>query len=109
RGVAVELIEGLGREIRPLDDLRALLGLLKVVRTFRPHVVHTHASKAGLLGRLAAVAGRVPVVVHTYHGHVLHGYFGRLKTAVFRGAERLLGLATDALVAVSASVRDDLV
>jgi glycosyltransferase involved in cell wall biosynthesis len=108
RGVAVEMLEGLGREIRPLDDLRAFVGLLRIIRQFRPHVLHTHASKAGLLGRVAAVLGRVPVVVHTYHGHVLRGYFGRLRTLAFRGAERVLAAASDAVVAVSDSVRDDL-
>jgi glycosyltransferase involved in cell wall biosynthesis len=108
RGVTVEVIEGLGREIRPLNDLRAFFALLRLIRAFRPHVVHTHASKAGLLGRLAAVLGRVPVVVHTYHGHVLRGYFGWLKTLVFRGAERALAASCDALIAVSESVREDL-
>jgi glycosyltransferase involved in cell wall biosynthesis len=109
RGVAVEMLDGLGREIRPLDDLRAFLGLWRLMRRFRPHIVHTHASKAGLLGRVAAVLARVPVVVHTYHGHVLRGYFGRLRTGVFRLAERTLAWASDAIVAVSESVKGDLV
>jgi glycosyltransferase involved in cell wall biosynthesis len=109
RGVNVVALDGLERDIRPLGDLRALAGLWRLLRDFRPHVVHTHTAKAGVLGRLAAVAARVPVVVHTYHGHVLRGYFGRAKSAAFRLVERALGVLTSALVTVSESVKQDLV
>jgi glycosyltransferase involved in cell wall biosynthesis len=109
RGVDVLALPGLGRDIRPLGDLRALFGLWRLLRSFRPHVVHTHTAKAGVVGRLAALAARVPVVVHSYHGHVLRGYFGRLASGVFRAIERTLGAHSSALVTVSESVRDDLV
>jgi glycosyltransferase involved in cell wall biosynthesis len=109
KGVRCEQIASLGREIRPLADLRAFWTLVRMIRSFRPDVVHTHTAKAGLLGRLAARLAGVPVIVHTYHGHVLHGYFGPLRTALFRRAERALGHLSDVLVAVSESVRDDLV
>jgi glycosyltransferase involved in cell wall biosynthesis len=109
RGVNVHALDGLGREIRPLGDLRALIGLWRLLRRFRPHVVHTHTAKAGVLGRLAAIAARVPVVVHTYHGHVLRGYFGPVVSAAFRAIERALGALSSALVTVSDSVKDDLV
>jgi len=109
KGVACEAMPSLGREIRPLQDLRALLALWRLMRAFRPHVVHTHAAKAGLLGRLAARLAGVPVVVHTYHGHVLRGYFGPWKTAFFRMAERAMARLSDRLVAVSPGVREDLV
>jgi glycosyltransferase involved in cell wall biosynthesis len=79
------------------------------MRAWRPAIVHTHTAKAGLLGRLAARAAGVPTVVHTFHGHVLRGYFSPPKQAVFRGLERLLAKAADALVAVSESVKQDLV
>ena len=82
------------------------------IRRIRPHILHTHTAKAGAVGRLAAaLAGnaRPQVVVHTYHGHVLRGYFGRIGTLVFRWIERELARSSDALVAVSPQVRDDLV
>jgi glycosyltransferase involved in cell wall biosynthesis len=109
KGVRCESMASLGREIRPLRDLLALLALYRLMRAYRPQVVHTHAAKAGLLGRVAARLAGVPVVVHTYHGHVLHGYFGRAKTALFRGLERWLARLTDRLVAVSPRVREELV
>jgi glycosyltransferase involved in cell wall biosynthesis len=109
KGVACERLDALGREIAFVSDLRALLGLYRIIRDFRPSVVHTHAAKAGFLGRVAARLAGVPVVVHTYHGHVLRGYFGPLKTAVFRGLEALMSPLSDALIAVSNAVKQDLV
>jgi glycosyltransferase involved in cell wall biosynthesis len=108
KGVTCVRLPGLGREIRPWNDARALFHLRRAIRAFRPHVVHTHTAKAGLLGRIAARMERVPVTVHTYHGHVLSGYFGRLKTGVFRALETWLARSTSALVTVSESVRQDL-
>jgi glycosyltransferase involved in cell wall biosynthesis len=107
--VSCTQLAGLGREIRPLADLRALAQLRRMIREFRPAIVHTHTAKAGVLGRLAARLAGVPVVVHTYHGHVLRGYFGPAKTALFRSAERLLSPLSDALLAVSEAVKHDLV
>jgi len=109
KNVACETMAGLGREIAPLQDLRALAGLRRLVRAWRPHIVHTHTAKAGLLGRLAARAAGVPTIVHTFHGHVLRGYFSPAKTGLFRRLETRLAAATDALVAVSESVKQDLV
>jgi glycosyltransferase involved in cell wall biosynthesis len=109
RGVECRELAPLGREVRPLADLRALWALLRMIRSFRPDIVHTHTAKAGVLGRTAARLLGVPVVVHTYHGHVLRGYFGPLKTALFRGLERRLARWSDVLVAVSDSVKQDLV
>ena len=109
KGVACETLASLGREIRPFQDLHAFVRLYRLMRVFRPHIVHTHAAKAGLLGRLAARLAGVPVVVHTYHGHVLRGYFGPAKTEAFRQLEWLLGRASDALIAVSTGVKQDLV
>ena len=109
KGVTCETLASLGREVRPLQDLRALVRLYRLMRTFRPQIVHTHAAKAGLLGRLAARLAGVPVVVHTYHGHVLRGYFGPAKTEAFRQLEWLLGRSSDALIAVSPRVKQDLV
>ena len=110
-GCTVEGVAGLGPEIRPLSDLTALVGLIGVIHRFRPHIVHTHTAKAGLLGRLAAVLGpgRRPIIVHTYHGHVLEGYFGRRTSAIYRFLERRLGSVSDCLIGVSEATVDDLV
>jgi glycosyltransferase involved in cell wall biosynthesis len=109
KNVVCESMVGLGREIAPLQDLRALAGLHRLMRAWRPAIVHTHTAKAGVLGRLAARSAGVPTVVHTYHGHVLRGYFSPAKTALFRWLEKRLASAADALVAVSESVKQDLV
>jgi glycosyltransferase involved in cell wall biosynthesis len=111
-GIEVERIEELHREISPLRDAVAIVRLARLIRRVRPHILHTHTAKAGAVGRLAALlAGdaRPPIVVHTFHGHVLRGYFDPLRTAGFRLLERWLATKTTALVAVSPQVRDDLV
>jgi glycosyltransferase involved in cell wall biosynthesis len=109
KNVACESMVGLGREIAALSDLRALAGLHRLMRAWRPAIVHTHTAKAGVLGRIAARAAGVPTVVHSYHGHVLRGYFSPAKTAVFRWLETRLASSADALVAVSESIKQDLV
>jgi len=107
---SVVRLPGLGAAIRPLSDLRALIGLVRLVRRFRPQIVHTHTAKAGLLGRVAALVVRPrPVVLHTYHGHVLTGYFTGPVTAFYRIAERLLARVSDRLVGVSEATVDELV
>jgi glycosyltransferase involved in cell wall biosynthesis len=110
-GCAGEVVAGLGPELRPLRDLRALFGLMGVMYRFRPHIVHTHMAKAGFLGRLAAVfgPGPRPIIVHTYHGHVLERYFGRWTSAVYRFLERRLAAVSDCLIGVSRATVDDLV
>ena len=109
RGVDLSVFPELGRAIRPLNDLRVLLRLYRLMRRERPAIVHTHTAKAGALGRAAALLAGVPVVVHTYHGHVLSGYFNPLTSHFFRGIERALAPASDILLTVSTSVKDDLV
>jgi len=106
--VAVTVVGGLGRAPRPFDDLRALASIRRIVAELRPHIVHTHTAKAGALGRAAAALARVPLVVHTFHGHLLHGYFGPGLTRAVVTAERLAARFTTALVAVGPQVRDDL-
>jgi glycosyltransferase involved in cell wall biosynthesis len=109
-GARREVVPGLRPELRPLDDLRALVALVRAVRRFRPDIVHTHTAKAGMLGRLAALAVRPrPIVIHTYHGHVLEGYFGRLLNAFYRTLERGLARVSDVLIGVSSATVDDLV
>ena len=111
-GVEVLRIDELGREISPLRDLLATLRLARLIRRERPQILHTHTAKAGTVGRVAALlagARRPPIVIHTFHGHVLRGYFGPFRSLFFRLLERWLASKTTALVAVSPQVRDDLV
>lgn len=107
--VAATRVPGLGRAVRAGDDARAFAALVEHIRTFRPHIVHTHTAKAGTLGRLAVrAAGTGSAVVHTFHGHLLHGYFGPAKTRAVVAVERSLARMSDRLVAVGPEVRDDL-
>jgi glycosyltransferase involved in cell wall biosynthesis len=112
-GARLALLPSLGPQIDPRADLRSLRALGGLVRRFSPHIVHTHTAKAGALGRSAAVAasqrGARPLIVHTYHGHVLEGYFGPLVTGGYRAVERRLARYTDRLVGVSQATVDDLV
>jgi glycosyltransferase involved in cell wall biosynthesis len=109
-GVEVVTLPGLSRELSPVRDALAAWRLGRIIRAVRPDVVHTHTAKAGAVGRAAALlSGRRPVVVHTFHGHVLRGYFGRPGTLVFRAIETVLARFSDRLVAVSPEVRDELV
>lgn len=100
-----------GRELRPLADARALWDLRREIESFRPHLLHTHTAKAGALGRGAALSipgHRRPRLVHTFHGHLLVGYFGAAGTVTVRAIERRLARRTDRLVAVGERVRDEL-
>ncbi len=101
-------VPAMRRAIHPLRDAAALAGITRLLRTFRPHIVHTHTAKAGTLGRLAALATPAPVVVHTFHGHVLEGYFSPARARVFVEIERRLARRTDAVLAVSPAVRAEL-
>ena len=102
RGVEVTEITGMSRLLSPLGDLRSFLTLFRIFRRERPMIVHTHTAKAGTVGRLAAYVARVPVIVHTFHGHVLGGrYFSGLKTRFFLEVERQLARATDRLVVLT--------
>jgi len=102
-------IDGLGRSIRPTDDIKVLATLTRMIRASHPDIVHTHTAKAGALGRIAAkAAGTGARIVHTHHGHLLHGYFGRAKTRVVIELERQLSKITDRIITVGDKVRDDL-
>jgi len=98
----------LRRELAPAVDRRAARVIRRLIVERRPQIVHTHMAKAGALGRWAAQREHVPIVVHTYHGHVLQEYFSRWKERAFLEAERRLARRTDALLAVSEEVRSDL-
>ena len=107
--VSATRIRGLGRSISPRADLAAFFQVVREIRAFRPDIIHTHTAKAGVIGRLASLAsGHSSVRVHTYHGHLLHGYFGKYKTLLVILIERFLALFTTRLLAVGKKVMNDL-
>ncbi len=106
-GGRVITIPSLVRRIQPFYDLKAFFDLIKILRHERPDIVHTHTSKAGILGRWAAFFARVPIIVHTPHGHVFWGYFGRLKTGIFILLEKISALITDRLVMLTEQEKND--
>jgi len=111
-GVTVVSVAELQREVSALHDARSVHRVAELIRSERPHILHTHTAKAGAIARAAALlagGARPPVVLHTFHGHVLKGYFDAGRTALFRHVERTLARACDVLVAVSPEVRDELV
>ena len=108
-GIEPVIVPELGREISPLRDLKTIYRLVNIIHAIRPEIVHTHTAKAGALGRVAAALCRVPTLLHTYHGHVFHGYFGPVKSAGFRTLERWLAHFTKALITLDARLVDELV
>ncbi len=109
RGVSPLYISQLGRELSPLRDILTLFKLWRLMRRLRPDVVHTHTAKAGFVGRWAAWLARVPVRVHTFHGHVFHGYFSPAKEKLFLVLERLTARLSDKLITISPGLKDELV
>ena len=102
-------INGLGRRVNLRGDIRAFLSLVKAIREFKPNIIHTHTAKAGFLGRLASLVSlQKSVRVHTFHGHLLNGYFGTFKRMLVVIAEKALAFATQQLLAVGNKVRQDL-
>jgi len=115
-GIPTSRVPALGRRIHLLDDARAFLGVWRAIRHARPDVVHTHTAKAGALGRIAATIHNLTrprrtrcAIVHTFHGHVLEGYFGAVGNVLARLIERGLGGLTDCTIAISELQRRDLV
>src|SRR5580704_14513085 len=99
----------MSRPVRPWTDFLAFLHIVRILRAERPDLVHTHAAKAGVLGRAAAALLRVPVRVHTYHGNVFQGYFGPLQTKIWIVIERALNKITTRTVLISESQADELI
>lgn len=115
QGVQLESLPQFGRELSATADLRSFLAMRKIIKRFRPHIIHTHTAKAGTLGRLAALSfnlfrsrSKRIRVFHTFHGHVFHSYFGTLKVFVFVQIERFLARFTDRIIVISPSQRDDI-
>jgi len=108
-GLQPEIIEELQREVNFKQDRKAYQAIKKIIEDYKPDIVHTHASKAGAIGRLAASKAKVPVIIHTFHGHVFHSYFGKLKTSIYKAIERYLAKKTTAIIAISKKQKHELV
>jgi glycosyltransferase involved in cell wall biosynthesis len=109
QGIHVTTLPEMEREIAFWRDLRAVVSLFRILKQERPHIVHTHNAKAGAVGRVAAWLAGVPIIIHTFHGHVFHSYFGKWKTRFFILLERLLAQITTAVIVISRSQQTDLV
>ncbi len=107
-GVEGEILPRMRRSINPLNDFLTLLEIIRIIRNYKPQIVHTHASKAGTLGRLAAWLCGVPVIVHTFHGHVFHSYFSSLKTNIFKQIEQFLARRSHAIIVISHGQKKEL-
>lgn len=107
-GLQPIVIEEMRRSINPFSDYFAYRRIKKIIKNFQPDIVHTHASKAGAIGRLAASRCKVPVIIHTFHGHVFRGYFSGFKTTILKTVERYLARKSSAIVAISSIQKTEL-
>lgn len=108
-GIKPVIISQMRREISPAKDYQAFKAIKKIINEFKPDIVHTHASKAGALGRQAAASCKVPVIIHTFHGHVFDSYFNHWKSSFYKRLERMLASKSSGIIAISEKQKDDLV
>ena len=108
-GITYTTVGGMGRSVNPVGDYKAYRQMKKIIRDFKPDIVHTHAAKPGAIGRLAASASKVPGIVHTFHGHVFHSYFNAVKTNFYINTERFLATKSDVIIAISNQQKKELV
>lgn len=107
-GIEPLVLSEMNRSINFLNDVRAYYRIKKIIKEFKPDIIHTHAAKAGALGRLAAFNCKVPIIVHTFHGHIFHSYFGQLKTTIFKNVERFLAKKSSVIIAISEKQKQEL-
>ncbi|MEM9542293.1 MAG: glycosyltransferase [Cyanobacteria bacterium P01_E01_bin.42] len=104
----MDVIPELGRKIALTNDLFVLWKLYRLMCRYRPHIVHTHTAKAGLVGRIAAKLAGVPIILHTFHGHVFHGYFSPAKTKFFIALEKFCGFFSDRIITISKLLKQEI-
>jgi glycosyltransferase involved in cell wall biosynthesis len=107
-GIKPVYLPEMKRNVNLFNDFRAYQKIKQVIKEFKPDIVHTHAAKPGALGRMAAWSLNVPVIVHTYHGHVFHSYFGKFRTRFYIALERYLAKKSNALIAISPTQKNEL-
>lgn len=108
-GIQPIVIEEMVRSVGLISEIKSYFRIKKIIKEFRPDIVHTHASKAGAIGRLAAINSGVKIIVHTYHGHVFEHYFGRIKSRIIQSIERYLASKTQAIICISEKQKNDIV
>ncbi len=108
QNIDIRIIDEMQRMTTPLNDLKAVWSIYKIIKQENPTIVHTHTAKAGTVGRLAAFMARVPIVIHTFHGHTFDGYFSKPVTFIFKMIERVLGLFSTRIIAISPKQQYDL-
>lgn len=108
-GVEARILPELQREVAPWRDRGAYRRIKQLIKEFKPDIVHTHAAKAGAVGRMAAADAGVKAIVHTFHGHVFHSYFGPVRTALYKNIERFLAKRSSRIVAISEKQKSELV
>lgn len=108
-GIKPIIIHEIQRSINPNNEYKAYKKIKAILKEIQPDIVHTHASKAGVLGRMAAFSLNIPIVIHTFHGHVFHSYFGKVKTRVFKSIEQYLAKKSTGIVVISALQHEELV
>jgi glycosyltransferase involved in cell wall biosynthesis len=107
-GINPVIIPEMKRAIHPISDGQAYRKVKELIHKFKPDIVHTHAAKSGVIGRMAADACKVPVIVHTFHGHVFHSYFNKLTSATFIQIERYLAKRSSGIIAISKTQKEEL-
>lgn len=107
-GLEPEFVPDMFRDVKLMNDAKALQQVRKVIRRFKPDIVHTHTTKAGAIGRFAAHLEKVPIIVHTFHGNYFHSYFSKRKIEVFKKIERYLAKRTSKIIAISNLQREEL-
>lgn len=108
-GIEGEVIPSMKREFKFTDDRQAYRDIRKIIKEYKPDIIHTHASKAGAIGRAAGINYRKAKMIHTFHGHVFHSYFGKVKTNFYKTIERGLARKTDKIIAISNIQKQELV
>jgi glycosyltransferase involved in cell wall biosynthesis len=107
-GINPVIIPEMKRSLRPASDSEAYKKVKDLILKFKPHIVHTHAAKAGVIGRMAAYSCKVPVIVHTFHGHVFHSYFSKWTSNTFIQIERYLAKQSSGIIAISKTQKEEL-
>lgn len=106
--IPVKILKSMNRAISPLKDLFSLISIIKEIKRFDPDIVHTHTSKAGILGRLAAYICKVPAIYHTYHGHIFTGYVSKLASSIIIAIERIFAVFSTNLISLSPKLTNEI-
>ena len=108
-GIKPKVIKNLGRNINPFKDIKTYFDINNIIKEFKPDIVHTHTFKPGLIGRIIAIKNKVPVIIHTFHGHLFHSYYGKYLSKILVLLEKYLSKKSNKIIALSSRQKEDLV